>query len=122
MTPTQDGSVLVWPSTKLNIAPDNGALYNTSSGKYCAEIYGTYIFHLHLYNRAAGQTGCAITKDDDGSLETLAYAEIQSGTLTSSTSTIVDLEKGVCVYVGHCFGSGFSAQSTFSGALQDSLK
>ena len=124
MTPTEDGSVLVFPNTKLNIAPDNGADFNTSSGKYCAEYYGIYSFHLHLYKTGPGNTAeCAINKDDGARMETLAHAEVKSGTITGSTSTIVTLEQGDCVYVFDCNGTSLlSDQTSFNGALIDSLE
>ena len=116
--------VLIWPSTRLNIAPDNGAHYNTSSGKYCAEFYGTYIFILHLYKTGLREIAvCHIVKDDGSSRETLGTTEVQDGTITGSTSTILVLEKGDCVYVGNCGGySLLSTLSSFSGALLDSLE
>ena len=114
----------VWQSTKLNIAPDNGAHYNTSSGKYCAEFYGIYAFHLHLVKVSAANTAaCAIQKDHAGSLETLAATTVNPGTVTSSISTIVDLERGDCVYAGECFAIDLLSSSTsFSGALLDPLE
>ena len=113
----------LWSSTKLNIAPDNGAHYNTSSGKYCAEYYGTYIFQLHLYKTSPTETlSCDIKKDHDGSLETLVRVSARPDTLTGSSSTIVDLQNGDCVYVGECTNfHKLNSMTSFSGALLDLL-
>ena len=122
--PTYQSPVLKWPSTRLNIAPNNAAHYNTSSGKYCPDHRGTYLFQLHLYkDNQSGNPFCSIIKESQsGSLRILASASPKDSTLEGSSATIVDLEQGDCVYVGSCEDvSNISFLTSFSGALLDLL-
>ena len=124
-TPSYKHPVLIFPETQLNIAPNNAAHYNASSGKYCAEYYGTYQFQLHLYKTGptSGAPYCAIVKESQsGSTASLAWVFTYGNTIGGSTSTIVDLEQGDCVYVGHCSEtSKLSDKTAFSGTLLNLL-
>ena len=121
VAPTKPGtSVIIWPSTKLNIATNNATHYDTSTGKYCAEYYGLYMFNLHLYKISEqGSSKCYIFKESQsGMMSGLAQASVGSSSLESSTTTIVELGQGECVYVGGCSGFSFlSSFTSFSGTL-----
>ena len=113
--------VVVWSEPTLNTGSD----YNTTTGKYCAEHSGTYLFQLNLVkkNRATAVI-CSLFKESDRIGNTWVPDETTtSGQFESSTTAIAHLEPGECVYVGSCNGfSNMADTTTFAGALlfQDS--
>ena len=116
--------MLRWAETNLNIAPNNGAHYNTSSGKYCPEYYGTYAFHLHLHKPSS--TGlrvyCYIIKEPQSGSDARLARAYNGGSYSASTTAIVDLEKGDCVYVGNCTRpEDINTLTSYSGTLLDLL-
>ena len=116
--PTYVNDVVIWPTADLNI----GLHYDNTTGKYCAEHTGTYMFQLHLYKQfQGGLVTCKIKKNSD----TIAAAQVPSETVKpgfyeGSTSSIVHLEKGDKVYVGDCVNFNNLFQWTaFNGVLLD---
>ena len=118
--PYYHNGVLIWDETELNITPNNAAHYNTSSGKYCAEFSGTYLFQLHLYKSSStsGTAYCYIIKEWLLGYEARLARAYNDGSFEASTATIVNLAQGDCVYVGDCTGPTLiTRQTSFSGAL-----
>ena len=122
--PTYQSPVLKWSSTTLNIATNNATHYNTSTGKYCPDHRGTYLFQLHLYKMSpTGGPSCTIIKESQsGSLASISRVFSSGSTLGGSTATIVELKQGDCVWVGACDDLlHISDLTSFSGALLDLL-
>ena len=113
--------MVIWSNPKLN----QGSDYNTTTGKYCAEHSGTYLFHLDLYKISlADEVNCNIFKSfSDGTLAFLSQAAVapetsQAGQYESSTTAIAHLEQGDCVYVGSCVNyNNMEFLTTFVGTL-----
>ena len=105
---------------------NTGSHYNNTTGKYCAEHNGTYLFHLNLYKFPLANTiGCYLLKDSKIETgESLSYASVPSETSNhafyeSSTTAITHLDQGDCVYVGNCdnYMNNWSDVTTFTGTL-----
>ena len=113
--------VVVWSEPTLNI----GSHYNTTTGKYCAEHSGTYLFQLNLVKKSLlASVVCSLFKESDRIGDAWVPTEtIWAGQFESSTTAIVHLVQGECVYVGGCNGfSNMADTTTFTGTLlfQDS--
>ena len=103
---------------------NKGSNYNTTTGKYCAEYNGTYLFHLNLYKVGGTNRvlGCLLLKDSKIQTgEDIAYATVPTETSDSSessTTAITHLEQGDCVYVGACEEYiNLAGDTTFIGTL-----
>ena len=115
------GIVAIWESPALNI----GDHYDITTGKYCPEYNGIYIFQLHLYKKSLGiGVGCIMQKESaSGEMTQLGLADVpsettQGGRYGGSTAAIAHLEQGDCVFVSSCYlFDSLDPRTTFSGAL-----
>ena len=113
--------MVIWSDPELN----QGSDYNTTTGTYCAEYSGTYLFNLNLYKiDLADKVACGIFKSfSDGESTVLSHASVeaetsQAGQYESSTTAIAHLEQGDCVYVGSCTNyNNMGFPTTFVGTL-----
>ena len=118
---TYKDDVVIWSDPELN----QGSHYNTTTGRFCPEYSGTYLFHLDLYKMSqADRVQCGIFKSfPDGGQTSLSFASVagetsKTGDYESSTTAIVHLEQGDCVYVGFCVGyNNMNFATAFVGTL-----